>query len=191
MRIERILLEGRVMLTQSQATAINATVKETKQFARERLSGFYKPFTLKWSKRLTSSAGNASRRVPFVIKLSVPIFDQAVEDLGIERTCEEVRNTLLHEIAHIVSNDGHGYNWQCAMQHLGLDPKEHRYHKLTAGLALNQAALKWCIGQEVDFEHNGVLESGRIIRLNQKRASVQVYGYQRHWLVPYRLLIKV
>ena len=81
--------------------------------------------TLKWSNRMTSAMGNASRRnmmaTNYTIKLSTCLFLRA--------TVEERRQTIVHEVCHIL--DGivnnrkmsHGPTWKAMMRRAGVQPK--------------------------------------------------------------------
>ena len=88
----------------------------------------------KWSARLTSSMGNASKRggdEKYTIKLSTPLFDRA--DYA---TC---RQTVIHEVCHVI--DGivngvrmsHGYGWKHCMARAGV-PADRCHTVSNAGL---------------------------------------------------------
>jgi predicted SprT family Zn-dependent metalloprotease len=80
---------------------------------------------LKWSGRMTSAMGNASRKsmtaYHYTIKLSTPLFLRA--------TVDERRQTVIHEVCHVL--DGivnnvkmsHGSSWKAMMRRAGVDAK--------------------------------------------------------------------
>jgi len=90
---------------------------------------------LRWSQRMTSAMGNASRRnmmaYHYTIKLSTPLFLRA--------TVDERRQTIIHEVCHvldgIVNNRkmSHGPTWKAMMKRAGVTPQ--RCHNVdTSGL---------------------------------------------------------
>lgn len=164
-------------------------------------------YRLEWSERLTRSAGVAvgrrdGRRA--AVRLSAPIFRQAVADLGISGACDEVRTTVLHEIAHLVSEDGHGPEWRSVMWRLGANPTGSRCHTMRSGGELGSAAAQeamvlYPVGTWVEYRARGRQFVGEVKRHNTKSLSVTVEAElldgwwedttrRRWWRIPWRLV---
>ena len=89
---------------------------------------------IRWSNRMTSAMGNASKKrtnSQYLIKVSTPLFLRA--------SVEERRQTVIHEVCHVL--DGivnnvrmsHGPSWKAMMRRAGVAPK--RCHSVdNAGL---------------------------------------------------------
>lgn len=165
-------------------------------------------FRLEWSHRLTSSAGVAV--VPTngdrpKVRLSSPIFLNAIGEIGAAAACEQVRKTTLHEIAHIVAGPGarHGAKWREVMWTLGVDPGANQYHYMTCGAGLNTVAREivqeYPIGTWVEYQARGRQFVGEVKRHNAKTLSVtqeselvggfwEDTGTRKWWRIPWRLV---
>jgi len=175
------------MASEFERIALHQTTVQARTWAQKNHPDCPANIRVEWSNRMTTSAGLAfcSRNL---IKLSGPIFLDAVEKDGLAQACQKVWDTMLHEIAHLIARDGHGIRWVKAMIALGLDPEEHRYHNMRYGHKLNGGDdfHKW---QDVSFvDKKGQKRDGYIRRLNAKRATVMVG--QTKWYVPYGMLSK-
>ena len=106
---------------QHEAEHILQQVSERFPHYRETLEGT----TIRLSARLISSAGNACPRRK-QIGLSIPIF-------SLKENREEYRNTVLHELAHIIAGptvQSHGKEWRDIFIELGGNGK--RTHQMRA-----------------------------------------------------------
>jgi len=106
---------------QHEAEQILQQVRERFPHYRESLEGT----TIRLSGRLTSSAGNACPKRK-QIGLSIPIF-------SLKENREEYRNTVLHELAHIIAGpkvQSHGKEWRDIFIELGGNGK--RTHQMRA-----------------------------------------------------------
>ena len=113
--------ESTVIELQNEAEEILAEVCEKFPHYQQSLAGT----TIQLSGRLTSSAGNACPKRKQV-GLSVPIF-------SLEENRGEYRNTVLHELAHIIAGpsvQSHGAEWRSIFLELGGNGK--RTHQMRA-----------------------------------------------------------
>lgn len=99
---------------------------------------------IRWSNRMTSAMGNASRKSmmasQYLVKLSTPLFLRA--------TVEERTQTVIHEVCHvldgIVNNRkmSHGPTWKAMMRRAGVQPK--RFHNVdNTGLRKAQKTYRY------------------------------------------------
>ena len=154
-------------------------VEFTKELAEE-TAGPLPKYYFKWDKRLTRSAGRIIWYQGWtMIKLSPKIFFQAASDLGIDKACEEIHQTLLHEIGHlIIGHAGHGEDWADAVRKCGGEPTQ--YHNLRWGKQLIPTNLRseFPYGTRIQFVMKNRTYTGTVIKHNPKNMKVYLSGSQ-------------
>ena len=101
----------------------------------------------------------------------------------------EVRDTILHEIAHALAGAkaGHGPAWKTVATRIGATPKARAEEGDEARAARQDAKARSRAGMEVSFRvRGGQVRTGVIVRMNPKRASVRCSDAV--YLVPYARL---
>ena len=101
----------------------------------------------------------------------------------------EVRDTILHEIAHALAGAEarHGPAWKAVAKRLGATPKARAEESEDARAGRQAAKARFRAGMEVEFRtRGGQLRTGTIVRMNPKRARVDCGGAV--FLVPYPAL---
>ena len=101
----------------------------------------------------------------------------------------EVRDTILHEIAHALAGAKarHGPAWKAIARRLGATPKARAEEGEDARAGREAAKARFRAGMEVSFRtRGGQLRTGTIVRMNPKRARVDCGGGA--YLVPYPAL---
>ena len=101
----------------------------------------------------------------------------------------EVRDTILHEIAHALAGAEarHGPAWKAVAKRLGATPKARAEESEDARADRQVAKARFRAGMEVTFRtRGGRLRAGTIVRMNPKRARVDCGGAV--FLVPYLML---
>ncbi len=101
----------------------------------------------------------------------------------------EVRDTILHEIAHALAgaNAGHGPAWKAVANRIGATPKARAEESEDTREHRQAAKARFRPGMEVSFRTRGrKLRTGIIVRMNPKRARVDCGGIE--FLVPYLAL---
>ena len=102
----------------------------------------------------------------------------------------EVRDTILHEIAHALAGAKarHGPAWKAVARRLGATPKARAEEGKDARADREAAKARFRAGMEVSFRmRGGQLRAGVIVRMNPKRARVDCGGGTAY-LVPYPAL---
>ena len=102
----------------------------------------------------------------------------------------EVRDTILHEIAHALAGAkaGHGPAWKAVAQRIGATPKARAEESAEARANRQAAKVRFRAGMEVSFRTpGGQLRTGVIVRMNPKRARVHCAD-GTVFLVPYPVL---
>ena len=102
----------------------------------------------------------------------------------------EVRDTILHEIAHALAGAkaGHGPAWKAVARRIGATPKARAEESEEARASRQAAKARFRAGTEVSFRmRGGRLRTGVIVRMNPKRARVDCGG-GAVFLVPYPAL---
>lgn len=167
-------------------------MKEQVDFTRElaeETAGPLPKYVFKWSKRLSRSAGRIIWHAGWTeIKLSSKIFFKAVEDLGIDKACEEIHQTFLHELGHlIVDHPGHGYDWEEAVRSMGGTPT--RYHSLKSGVGMIDSEVReqFTWGTQVQFACKGRSYTGKVVKHNPKNMKVRCDGVG-YFNIPWRLV---
>lgn len=185
-----------------EAEQVHSWIKFAYEVAEEALGKAPKHY-FTWSQHMTSVAGMVQwKQVRDVhgdyvlaaptIKLSVKIFNKAVEDLGIEEVCEKVYWVMLHELAHLYAGPGvtHGPRWQGIMVELGLDPQEYRYHDMAYGKRLVSEDLRteFRLGRTFRFlDDKKQWHEAKVARHNTKNCRCWVAGYLS-WNLPWSWL---
>ena len=101
----------------------------------------------------------------------------------------EVRDTILHEIAHALAGAKarHGPAWKAVARRLGATPKARAEEGEDARAGREAAKARFRAGMDVSFRmRGGELRAGVIVRMNPKRARVDCGGIA--FLVPYPAL---
>ena len=102
---------------------------------------------------------------------------------------QEVRDTILHEIAHALAGAKakHGPAWKAVARRLGATPKARAEEGEDARAGREAAKARFRLGMKVSFQtRGGRLHAGTIVRMNPKRARVDCGGIE--FLVPYPAL---
>ena len=102
----------------------------------------------------------------------------------------EVRDTILHEIAHALAGAKarHGPAWKAIAKRLGATPKARAEEGEDVRAGREAAKARFRAGMEVSFRTRGrQLRTGIIVRMNPKRARVDCGG-GAVFLVPYPAL---
>ena len=102
----------------------------------------------------------------------------------------EVRDTILHEIAHALAGAKakHGPAWKAIARRLGATLKARAEEGEDARADREAAKARFRAGMEVSFRtRGGHLRTGVIVRMNPKRARVDCGGAAAY-LVPYPAL---
>ena len=180
--------------TEFELQALNDTVKAALEHARECYGShrkFYK-IHIRWNRRLTSSAGNAHYRTG-KIKISQPIFFQAIEDIGLDKTLDELFHTVLHEISHILTGTGHDtQEFQDMMESMGADYRP--YHKLRTGTDLYDPGYVWRgaypVGRQAVMLLKGMPVKGRVVN-HGTRLLHFLDEDRKRWKIPYTMLPEV
>ena len=105
----------------------------------------------------------------------------------------EVRDTILHEIAHALAGAEarHGPAWKAVARRLGAKPKARAEEGEDARAGREAAKARFQAGMEVSFRtRGGRIRTGTIVRMNPKRARVDC-GADAVFLVPYPALTPV
>ena len=103
---------------------------------------------------------------------------------------EEVKDTILHEIAHALAGAKarHGPVWKAVAVRLGATPKARAEESEEARAGRQFARAGFRAGMEVSFRtKGGRFRTGLIVRMNPKRARVEC-GDGTVFLVPYPAL---
>ncbi len=101
----------------------------------------------------------------------------------------EVRDTILHEIAHALAGAAarHGPAWKAVAKRLGATPKARAEESEESRANRQAAKAKFRAGMEVRFRaRGGRVRTGAIVRMNPRRARVDCGGAV--YLVPYPAL---
>ena len=101
----------------------------------------------------------------------------------------EVRDTILHEIAHALAGAAarHGPAWKAVAKRLGATPKARAEESEESRANRQAAKARFRAGMEVRFRaRGGRVRTGAIVRMNPKRARVDCGGAV--YLVPYPAL---
>ena len=101
----------------------------------------------------------------------------------------EVRDTILHEIAHALAGAkaGHGPVWKAVAARIGATPKARAEEGVESRAARQAAKARFRAGMEASFRvRGGQVRTGVIVRMNPKRASVRCSDAV--YLVPYARL---
>lgn len=101
----------------------------------------------------------------------------------------EVRDTILHEIAHALAGAKarHGPAWKAVARRLGAIPKARAEESEDARAGREAAKARFRAGMKVSFRTpGGERRTGVIVRMNPKRARVDCGGIE--FLVPYPAL---
>ncbi len=101
---------------------------------------------------------------------------------------EQVTDTILHEIAHALADPdaGHGPAWKAIARKLGATPKSCLPESDETRQRREAAKRKFRTGDSVSFTARGELRTGKIVRMNPKRAKVKCGDAV--WSVPYSRL---
>ena len=102
-----------------------------------------------------------------------------------EGTPADVRDTILHEIAHALAGPGagHGPAWKAIARRLGARPASRAHESDGARRAREAARTRFRLGDTVEFTGRGEVRTGVIERMNPKRARVR--SGDAVWFVPY------
>jgi predicted SprT family Zn-dependent metalloprotease len=120
------------MLTRAQ---ILAEAQEVYQRALETFPGPLADITIELNPRLRTTAGRAYWKTRRLVELNPVIFQ-------FEENRDELRDTVLHELAHIwARKGGHGKEWKILAHVLGAKPEP--YHAMRAGVRLNRRVRYW------------------------------------------------
>ena len=169
------------------AERMGEQVKFTKELAKECFPNIQ--YYFKWDNRMTSSAGRIIWHQTWVeIKLSTKIFFQATKDLGIDAACEEIHETILHEIGHaVVGHPGHGTDWSDAVEKMGGHPQ--LFHNLTAGKDLIPDDLRerFFLGAKIEFKTKTGTVVGTVIKHNVKNMRVRTPS-NTQWNIPWAIV---
>jgi hypothetical protein len=146
-------------------------------------------FYFRWSKRMTRAAGNITWHSHYTeIKLSVKIFWKKAQDDGIDAACEELHETFLHEIGHLMTGEpGHGSTWREFVSAMGGHPTQ--YHDMKTGVELvadTGTRRQFYIGAQVAFEYKGRTIAGRIIKHNPKNIRIAAQDGTQ-WNMPWSI----
>ena len=98
----------------------------------------------------------------------------------------EVRDTILHEIAHAIAGAkaGHGPVWKAVAKRIGATPRARAEESEEIRQSMQAAKARFRIGMEVSFRsRGGRRQTGAIVKMNPKRAQVNCNGTV--FLVPY------
>ena len=99
----------------------------------------------------------------------------------------EVRDTILHEIAHALAGvkARHGPAWKAVARGIGATPKARSEESAEVRARRQAAKARFRAGMEVSFRtRRGRIRSGTIVRMNPRRARVDCGG-GTVFLVPY------
>lgn len=101
---------------------------------------------------------------------------------------EQVTDTILHEIAHALAGPdaGHGPAWKAVARKLGATPRSCLPESDSTKRQREAARRKFRTGDSVSFTARGELRTGKIVRMNPKRAKVRCGDAV--WSVPYARL---
>lgn len=110
---------------------------------------------------------------------------------AVDGLTDEVVDTILHEIAHALAGPsaGHGPKWKQIAISIGATPKACAPLDAESLREVLAAKQSFNVGDVVAFSGSGKRKVGRIIRKNQRRASIEVEGGT--WLVAYSSLESV
>lgn len=166
------------------ADCLNACVQSVIGYARRELGDEFRHFNVEWSWRMTTLAGKCIvGRTPPLIRLSAPIFLQAIIDLGAERALLELWDTVAHEVAHvhtteeIIEGDDHGKCWASIAKRLG--GSVDITHNLATGADLFPLSKRFAVGDRVRFRTpGGMVVSGVIEKMLLRRARVRAESGQ-------------
>lgn len=179
------------MVSKEDLSRINEQVKFTKELAEE--VRHLPVHSFKWDGRMTSAAGRIVwRNGQTTIKLSSKIFLKAVEDRGIDATCDEIHETLLHEYGHlVVGHPEHGSDWKLVVEEFGGNAEV--YHDLATGMGLvpDELRSKFYKGARVSFTVKGETFVGTVVKHNTTNARVKVLLPQTkaggQWNIPWAI----
>lgn len=148
------------MLTNSQILA------EARQVYEEVLQTFPGPLggiTIELNPRLRTTAGRAFWRTRRTVELNPHIFAH-------EENRGELRDTVLHELAHIYARKGgHGKEWKTLAVVLGANPTP--YHSCQKGVQTNRRVRFW----------GRCLDCGRWVKLSAVRRNRIVRGLATYY----------
>ena len=101
---------------------------------------------------------------------------------------DRVTDTILHEIAHALAGPGagHGPAWKALARRLGATPKSCAPESEQTRGERDAAKAKFRKGDPVHFERKGEIYTGKIEKMNPKRARVRCLSGV--WLVPWAKL---
>jgi len=146
-------------------------------------------FYFSWSNRMTSSAGRIAWYTDRVeIKLASKIFFATAKRDGIKASCEEIMQTMIHELGHlVVGHPGHGNDWAEMIEKMGGDPEQ--FHHMPAGNKLAPQALRnqFPVGSTVCFVHKGQKVVGRVERHNPKNIKIRPLNSRQWWNMPWSI----
>ena len=109
---------------------------------------------------------------------------------AVESPPAEVRDTILHEIAHALAgaSAGHGPAWKEVARRIGATPKARAEESAEARQRNEAAKARFRKGMETRFRtRRGQRHEGTIVRMNRVRATVKCRDGEV-FLVPYALL---
>ncbi len=101
----------------------------------------------------------------------------------------EVTDTILHEIAHVMAGPaaGHGPLWKQIAVRLNAVPKACAPESARAVREAARSRTQYQTGDAVSFIVKGTVYTGRIVRMNPRRAKIETHDLQL-WNVDYRRL---
>ena len=173
-------------------------MQEAKNFAVECAREAYPDlpkFYFKWDNRLTCSVGRIIWHGGYdnpkgwvEIKLSPKILFATAKQMGIEKACEEIHQTMLHELGHLIAgHPGHGNDWIQIVEKMGGNPEQ--FHHMPAGNKLAPQALRnqFPVGSTVCFVHKGQKVVGRVERHNPKNIKIRPLNSRQWWNMPWSI----
>lgn len=169
----------------SDADRIKETIKRAYEVVRKAL-GPTPAHKIVWSKRLTSSAGNVrwsnargSRAAVPTVSLAAKIFSREAKVNGIDKACQEVYDTTVHELCHLYAGCGHNHDetWRALMRKCGLEPTAGQVrHAMATGAQLVDPEVRrqFYIGRRIRFQDGkGAWHDAAVIKHNPSNCRVR------------------